>query len=225
LFHALVHYPPLQRTTRKVISLTRRQLVTQTLSATALPLATLASQAAESLAAAPPPIEAFFEEVTQWLDTDAKALQARVDTLLPNTANRIQLPRRGPSPHLLVQSFADKQPWITLLYQRETGKLTRVGVSHPAIKPQQMGQADFIRYKARDGPDIPAYISLPAGGAGKNLPLVVLVHGGPWVRGFSWQWDAEVQFLASRGYAVLQPEFRGSTGFGAASAQFASNGP
>jgi dipeptidyl aminopeptidase/acylaminoacyl peptidase len=153
-------------------------------------------------------------EITQWFDTDAKALQAKIDALLPSTANRVTLPKRGGSPWVLVESFADQQPWMTQLYQRETGKLLRVGVSHPAIKPAQMGQTDFIRYKARDGLDIPAYITLPAGGVKKNLPLVVLVHGGPWVRGFSWQWDAEVQFLASRGYAVLQPEFRGSTGFG-----------
>ncbi|MBL0149896.1 MAG: S9 family peptidase [Ideonella sp.] len=114
-----------------------------------------------------------------------------------------------------MESFADQQPWITQLYHRESGKLLRVGVSHPSIQAKQMGQTDFIRYKARDGLDIPAYITLPAGGAKKHLPLVVLVHGGPFVRGFSWRWDAEVQFLASRGYAVLQPEFRGSTGFGA----------
>lgn len=153
-------------------------------------------------------------QVTQWFDADARALQAKLDALLPATANRLQLPLRGNSPFVLVESFADQQPWVTQLYQRETGKLLRVGVSHPSIQPRQMGQTDFIRYKARDGLDIPAYITLPAGGAKKNLPLVVLVHGGPWVRGFSWQWDAEVQFLVSRGYAVLQPEFRGSTGFG-----------
>ena len=153
-------------------------------------------------------------EVTQWLDADAKALQAKIDALLPNTANRVNLPSRGNSPHVLVESFADQQPWVTLLYHRETGKLTRVGVSHPAIKPQQMGQGDFVRYQARDGLEIPAYLTLPPGGAKKNLPMVVLVHGGPFVRGTSWQWDAEAQFLATRGYAVLQPEFRGSTGFG-----------
>ena len=71
----------------------------------------------------------------------------------------------------------------------------------------------MIHYKARDGLDIPAYLTLPLG-KGKNLPMVVLVHGGPYLRGASWNWDAEVAFLASRGYVVLRPEFRGSTGFG-----------
>src|SRR5450830_808309 len=62
--------------------------------------------------------------------------------------------------------------------------------------------------------DIPAWLTLPHGGAGKKLPMVVLVHGGPYVRGHVWGWNANAQFLASRGYAVLEPEFRGSTGYG-----------
>jgi dipeptidyl aminopeptidase/acylaminoacyl peptidase len=76
-----------------------------------------------------------------------------------------------------------------------------------------MAHKKMVRYKARDGLEIPAWLTVPQG-AGKNLPLVVLVHGGPYLRGGDWSWDAESQFLASRGYAVLQPEFRGSTGFG-----------
>jgi dipeptidyl aminopeptidase/acylaminoacyl peptidase len=70
-----------------------------------------------------------------------------------------------------------------------------------------------VHYDARDGLRIPAWLTLPRSG-GKKLPLVVLVHGGPWVRGGEWEWDPEAQFLASRGYAVLEPEFRGSSGFG-----------
>jgi dipeptidyl aminopeptidase/acylaminoacyl peptidase len=77
-----------------------------------------------------------------------------------------------------------------------------------------MGRQEPIRYKARDGLEIPGLLTLPPGGVRKNLPMVVLVHGGPWVRGASWGWNPQSQFLASRGYAVLQVEFRGSTGFG-----------
>jgi dipeptidyl aminopeptidase/acylaminoacyl peptidase len=83
----------------------------------------------------------------------------------------------------------------------------------PGINPLQMASTSFVRYKARDGREIPAYLTLPKGG-GTNLPMVVLVHGGPWVRGGHLEWNREVQFLASRGYAVLRPEFRGSVGFG-----------
>ena len=154
-------------------------------------------------------------EVTQWLDANMKAAQAAVDALLPATANRIQVPARGDSPFLIVEAFADVQPTVSYLYHQLTGKLTRLGTSHPRIDPAQGGQTDFVRYQARDGLSIPAYLTLPPGGVKKGLPLVVLVHGGPWVRGAAWAFDPEVQFLASRGYAVLQPEFRGSTGFGA----------
>ena len=63
-------------------------------------------------------------------------------------------------------------------------------------------------------PLMSALLTLPAHAVPKNLPMVVLVHGGPWVRGSSWRWHPESQFLASRGYAVLEVEFRGSTGFG-----------
>ncbi|RLM51473.1 S9 family peptidase, partial [Halobellus sp. Atlit-31R] len=94
-----------------------------------------------------------------------------------------------------------------------SGKLNPIGSSREGIDPARMGRQDPVRYKARDGREIPALLTVPPGG-GKNLPLVVLVHGGPFVRGNSWGWDAKTQFLASRGYAVLEPEFRGSAGFG-----------
>ena len=155
-------------------------------------------------------------EVTQWLDPAMKALQATVDTRLPATANRLSVPARGDSPWVLVEAFADVQPRLTYLYTTTTRQLSRVGGSHPAIDPAQMGITDFVRDQAADGLEIPAYLTLPPGDAKKNLPLVVLVHGGPWVRGATWAWHPEVQFLASRGDAVLQPEFRGSTGFGRA---------
>ena len=152
-------------------------------------------------------------EVTQWLDPELQALQADVDKLLPATSNRLSVPRHGDSPWVLVQAVADVQPTLSYVYNRSTRKLARLGSSLPAIDPRQMGQTDFHRIPARDGLPIPTYLTLPPGG-GSKLPLVVLVHGGPWVRGGHWQFDPEVQFLASRGYAVLQPEFRGSTGFG-----------
>jgi dipeptidyl aminopeptidase/acylaminoacyl peptidase len=77
-----------------------------------------------------------------------------------------------------------------------------------------MGPRELYYYPARDGLRIPVWVTLPPGGAQKNLPAVMLVHGGPYVRGGSWQWNPEAEFLASRGYAVIEPEFRGSTGYG-----------
>jgi dipeptidyl aminopeptidase/acylaminoacyl peptidase len=145
-----------------------------------------------------------------------KAHQVAVDQLLPNTANMLSPPRRGTSPWLLVRAFSDVQPSLYYLFNTQTRKLSRVGSQMPGIQPAQMSAMDMVRYKARDGLEIPAYLTLPAsaGENKKNLPLIVYVHGGPWVRGATWRWQDDVQFLASRGYAVLQPEFRGSVGFG-----------
>ncbi len=152
-------------------------------------------------------------EVTQWLDADLVALQAVIDKALPATSNRISVPHHGDSPWVLVQAAADVQPTVSYAFHRSTQRLLKLGASLPAIEPKALGFTDFHRIPARDGLIIPSYLTLPPGG-GKNHPLVVLVHGGPWVRGANWRFNPEVQFLASRGYAVLQPEFRGSTGFG-----------
>jgi dipeptidyl aminopeptidase/acylaminoacyl peptidase len=72
----------------------------------------------------------------------------------------------------------------------------------------------MFRMKARDGLEFPVWITKPRGPSAGPRPAVVLVHGGPWVRGVHWQWNAEAQFLASRGDVVIEPEFRGSTGYG-----------
>jgi dipeptidyl aminopeptidase/acylaminoacyl peptidase len=84
----------------------------------------------------------------------------------------------------------------------------------PWIDPKKMSPMTPLRFKARDGLEIPAYLTVPRGSSGKNLPLVVMIHGGPWVAGDEWYWNPEVQFLASRGYAVLQPNYRGTTHYG-----------
>jgi len=154
-------------------------------------------------------------EDTVWFDPAMKAMQADVDKLLPATVNLITRPTRPETPWVLVVSYSDTLPHTTLLYNSETKKLRNVGSIHPDIASGQMAHERTIHYKARDGLDIPARLTVPQG-EGKKLPLVLLVHGGPYMRGGSWGWDAESQFLASRGYAVLQPEFRGSTGFGVA---------
>ncbi len=153
-------------------------------------------------------------ETTEWFDPAMKALQERIDAKLPGTVNTISVAPRAETPWVLVQSFSDVQPRITYLFNTATGTFNKVGDSHGAIKPAQMGRQDLVHYKARDGRMIPAWLTMPPGAVDKNLPMVVLVHGGPYVRGASWGWNSETQFLASRGYAVLEPEYRGSTGYG-----------
>ena len=149
----------------------------------------------------------------EWFDPGMKAVQEAVDKLLPATVNLLSVPAQGDSPWVLVRSYSDVAPGTYWLYNRRTKAVSKIADVRPAIQPAQMGRQQFVRYKARDGLEIPALLTLPAGGK-KNLPMVVLVHGGPYVRGNAWGWNAESQFLASRGYAVLEPEFRGSAGFG-----------
>ena len=153
-------------------------------------------------------------ESVVWFDADMKTLQARLDVLLPRTVNLLSVAARAATPWVLVESYSDLQPRFTSLFNTATGKLIKVGETHAKIDPARMSKQDLVHYKARDGLDIPAWLTLPRGSTGKNLPLVLLVHGGPYVRGGQWGWHPEAQFLASRGYAVLEPEYRGSTGFG-----------
>jgi dienelactone hydrolase len=151
----------------------------------------------------------------EWFDAGMKAIQQDVDKQLPTTVNLLSVPARGESPLVVVTAYSDVVAPVFFLYNSKTRALDKVGEARPGINPAQMGRQQFLRYQARDGMDIPALLTLPPGAKRTGLPLVVMVHGGPWVRGNSWGWAAESQFLATRGYAVLEPEFRGSTGFGA----------
>jgi dipeptidyl aminopeptidase/acylaminoacyl peptidase len=155
-------------------------------------------------------------EGTAWFDPAMQALQDKIDKLLPATIDSVSMPAAPDAQWALVRAYSDVQPATYLLYNLQTGKLDRLGTAHPAIDSRRMGRQEVLHYKARDGLDIPALLTRPAGAAkDAKLPLVVLVHGGPYVRGSTWGWDPESQFLASRGYAVLEPSFRGTTGFGA----------
>jgi dipeptidyl aminopeptidase/acylaminoacyl peptidase len=150
---------------------------------------------------------------TTWLDEGIKKVQDKVDALLPNTINVISTPRNG-GEIVQIFSFSDTIPGLSFIYNTVSGKLSPLGISRPDIDERQMSYKNFIRIKARDGLEIPTYVTLPRNSNGKNLPLIVMVHGGPYVRGGFWNWNPEVQLLASRGYAVIEPDFRGSEGYG-----------
>ena len=149
----------------------------------------------------------------EWVDASFKDIQGKVDKLLPGTMNLVLSATRNQTSKLLVAAYSDRDPSITYLYDTTTGKLTQLGKWKQGIDPKQMARVEVVKYPAQDGLEIPARLTLPQGQS-RNRPLVVLVHSGPWGRGGSWGWDAGAQFLASRGYVVLQPEFRGSRGFG-----------
>jgi len=114
----------------------------------------------------------------------------------------------------IIYSYSDKSPGSFYLLDAKSRKVEWLADVAPWIHPKEMAAMKPVRYAARDGLEIPAYLTLPRESSGKSLPMVVVVHGGPWVSGDRWGYDPEVQFLASRGYAVLQPNFRGTTRYG-----------
>ena len=152
-------------------------------------------------------------ETTLWLDAGMQAIQHTIDTQLPATVNTLNVGERSSTPFVLVSSQSDRQATIYRIFNRDTGKLTPLAKSRPAVNEAHMTATQLQHYTARDGLRIPAWLSLPRSGPKQKLPMVVLVHDGPWQRS-NWGWHGETQFLASRGYAVLEPEYRGSIGLG-----------
>jgi dipeptidyl aminopeptidase/acylaminoacyl peptidase len=151
---------------------------------------------------------------THWIDRAAEQRQATLEASFPGRA--VALLARSQSGSLVVAQVQDpSHPPVFYLVDFGTHRADIIGEAYPALDKVALGRVRAYSYRARDGTEIPAYLTLPPGGETKNLPLVVLPHGGPAGRDY-YQFDWGAQFLAVRGYAVLQPEFRGSTGFGAA---------
>jgi dipeptidyl aminopeptidase/acylaminoacyl peptidase len=148
---------------------------------------------------------------TVWFDDKKSALQKGLDAAMPGRVNVIY---NNAGSRTLVYSYSDRDPGRFYLWDDEKRKLEELFPSKDWIDPAQMAEMRPIEYAARDGMKIPAYLTLPAGRAEKNLPLIVMPHGGPFGVRDSWDWNGEVQFLANRGYAVLQPQYRGSGGYG-----------
>jgi len=113
----------------------------------------------------------------------------------------------------VVEFFASDAPGTYYLYDRVTRRAEMLFETQPALSKSVLAKTTGCWIKARDGMRIPIYVTTPAGVPAKRLPMVLLVHGGPWFRD-SWRFDQQVQWLANRGYAVVQPNFRGSIGFG-----------
>jgi dipeptidyl aminopeptidase/acylaminoacyl peptidase len=113
----------------------------------------------------------------------------------------------------LVTASSDKEPGETALFDRKTHTLTPQFKIREKLPRQDLAEMKAVTYKSSDGLEIPAYLTLPRGVPAKNLPALVIPHGGPWGRDV-WGYDSLAQFFANRGYAVLMPNFRGSTGYG-----------
>lgn len=114
---------------------------------------------------------------------------------------------------MLVTAYSDTEPGETFLFDRTTKKLTPQYKVRENLKREYLAEMKPVRYESSDGKEITGYLTLPKGVPAKNLPVVLLPHGGPWGRDV-WGYNSLSQFLANRGYAVLQPNFRSSTGYG-----------
>ncbi|WP_342117706.1 alpha/beta hydrolase family protein [Pseudoduganella sp. OTU4001] len=144
-----------------------------------------------------------------WLDPQWSKVQQRIDEALPG---RINVLSGNPAGKMLVYSYSDQDPGVWYLLERKTMHMEPILYRNREVDPAEQRAMEVMRYPARDGLSIPAYLTRPVQQAGP-MPTVVLVHGGPAVRDH-WNWDAEVQLLAAHGYLVFQPQFRGSAGFG-----------
>ena len=113
----------------------------------------------------------------------------------------------------LVTAVSDTEPGETLLFDRKTQTLTPEFKVREKLPRADLAQMKAVTYKSSDGLEIPAYLTLPKGAEAKNLPTLIIPHGGPWGRD-QWGYNPLAQFFANRGYAVLMPNFRGSTGYG-----------
>ncbi len=162
------------------------------------------------------PIRVYLDGATvegSWLDP---ALQQRFKALsasFPGSSIDLEGQSADKS-RLVARVSAPDKPAIYYLIDYSTHKADILSDAYPALADIKLGKVSEITYKARDGTEIPAYLTAPHGSSGNGpLPLVVIPHGGPAARDY-FEFDWLAQFVASRGYLVLQPQFRGSTGFG-----------
>lgn len=142
------------------------------------------------------------------LEADYKLLQAKLPGKDVDLASSSEDERLW-----IVSANSDTEPGETYLFDRGNKEATLQYRIREKLPREALASMKPIRYPSSDGLDIPAFITVPKGSTGRNLPVIVLPHGGPWARD-EWGYSGIPQFLANRGYAVLQPNFRGSTGYG-----------
>jgi len=147
-----------------------------------------------------------------YLDDTVKSFYTKLDQLLPKTESRI-IDRDKAENVFIVRTFTDKNPGSYYLYFADKGKIRKLSDFNSSIQEDEMSEMKPISYISRDGIKINGYLTMPINRPTKNLPIVVLPHNGPGNRN-TWGYNPEVQFLANRGYAVFQVNFRGSSGYG-----------
>ncbi|MFO0575882.1 MAG: S9 family peptidase [Polyangia bacterium] len=146
------------------------------------------------------------------MDADTEALYKKLEQRLPGYLVDITETNKKED-RLIVLARNDRSRGSYFLYDRGTDKLSKLADAAPWLDEKQMAEVKPITYRSRDGLTIHGYLTVPKGAEPRGLPVVVHPHGGPWARD-EWRYNPAVQFLANRGYAVLQMNFRGSTGYG-----------
>jgi dipeptidyl aminopeptidase/acylaminoacyl peptidase len=149
----------------------------------------------------------------KFFDAEMEAIQTDLERQIPGYEIDLQSSNRDEN-IFVVAAWSDRTMGVRYLYDVTSKKLTKLAEIAPWLPERDLAEMKPITYQARDGLTIHGYLTLPRGEA-KSLPLIVNPHGGPWARD-GWGYNPEVQFLANRGYAVLQMNFRGSTGYGRA---------
>lgn len=156
-----------------------------------------------------------------FFDPELKALAASLGKAIPNLPQIRFVDASADEQQLLLAASSDDNPGIYYIYDKASKKLEEVLPARPGLALAGLGKMKPVSYRAADGTMIPGYLTLPPNSTGKGLPAIVMPHGGPSARD-EWGFDWLAQFFASRGYAVLQPNFRGSSGYG--EAWFEKNG-
>lgn len=149
-----------------------------------------------------------------FLDDRAEALYNRLKSALPDLEVAVSGTNKEED-KFIVRTYSDRSLGAYYFFDQSTDELRKIEEVSPWLNPDQLSTMRTIHYAARDGLRIQGYLTLPADYSDGRIPIVVNPHGGPWARD-TWGFNPEVQFLANRGYGVLQMNFRGSTGFGRA---------
>ena len=147
-----------------------------------------------------------------FFDTWREGLQQKLEEKLPAYEVVITSFSKDETKAVVV-TYSDKSRGTYYFYDIDKNKLTELGEVSPWLNEEDMSEMKPVKYRSRDGLTINGYLTLPKGTNGKNIPVVVNPHGGPWARD-NWGYKSEIQFLANRGFAVFQMNFRGSTGYG-----------
>ena len=148
-----------------------------------------------------------------FFDAGREKLQRLLDSALPKTFNLV-IGTSQDEKVLIILATSDRDPGTYYVLDLNRTKLMPIGQVNHRIKPDQMQSMQPVQYQARDGLVVHGYLTRPAGSEGKRVPLIIHPHGGPYGPRDFWHFDGDVQFLASRGYAVLQINYRGSGGYG-----------